>query len=323
MKYPYCLCSLEPLSEEEAQVGWKRSCIRKFFGTDELPILDLDEDSFLQIASQHVKSGQTVPGVQKKLSLGLAKERGKSRLTLIDHPIGFILKPQAQLPFFPEAENLVMQMAEIAGIPTAPHGLIPMEDGSLAYITKRIDREKEKRIAMEDFCQLSLHLTEGKYLGSYESLKKVIRKYSARPKLDLVEFFHRLVFCFLTLNSDMHRKNFSLIEEDGAYVLSPAYDLMPVNLVFPDDKEECALTLNGKKKNLSRKDFIQFALAGEENLRIEAKVAERMIDKLLLLEGEFFAAIEKSYLNETYKGKMKELVKERFARLQSKKGENA
>jgi serine/threonine-protein kinase HipA len=61
--------------------------------------------------------------------------------------------------------------------------------------------------------------------------------------------------CFLTGNNDMHLKNFSLIHREDSIDLSPAYDLLNVNLVFPKDQEETALTLNGRKKNIRLQDF--------------------------------------------------------------------
>ena len=57
-------------------------------------------------------------------------------------------------------------------------------------------------------------------------------------------------------------KNFSLIEEKPAsrrYYLSAAYDMLPVNIVMPEDKEQLALTINGKKKNIRKKEFILLA----------------------------------------------------------------
>lgn len=117
-------------------------------------------------------------------------------------------------------------------------------------------------LAMEDFCQLDLRLTQDKYKGSYERCAKVIERYSSRVGFDMTELFMRLVFSFVTGNSDMHLKNFSLIEtaeKSGEYVLSPAYDLLPVNVILPADIEQTALTLNGKKRNIRRKDFYSFA----------------------------------------------------------------
>ena len=114
----------------------------------------------------------------------------------------------------PESEHLVMLMAESSGLTVVPHALMEL-NGTYAYITKRIDRDLSGQtpgiFAMEDFCQLSLRMTADKYKGSYEQCAKVISQYSSSPGLDLSELYLRLVFCFLTGNSDMHLKNFSMI----------------------------------------------------------------------------------------------------------------
>ncbi|MDD3334652.1 MAG: HipA domain-containing protein [Eubacteriales bacterium] len=279
-----CLCCGKEVSAERAVSGWHPACIRKFFGTKTLPESDLSSNALGQLATQSVAKGYTVPGVQKKLSLHLTEEQ-HPRLTIVDYPAGFILKPQVdEYRCMPEAEHLVMSMADKAGIATVPHALIQLGD-HVAYITKRVDRVKTadggiQRLAMEDFCQLDLRLTRDKYRGSYERCAKVIERYSARKGLDLTELFMRLVFSFLTGNSDMHLKNFSLIETapgSREYVLSPAYDLLPVNVILPEDIEEFALTMNGKKQHLHRKDFLVFA----ETCGIARKTAEKMIRQLV------------------------------------------
>ena len=112
--------------------------------------------------------------------------------------------------------------------------------------------------AMEDFCQLDLRLTQDKYRGSYERCAKIIDKYSCQTGLDMTELYLRLVFSFVIGNSDMHLKNFSLIETapcSGRYKLSPAYDLLPVNVIMPEDKEQLALAMNGKKEIFDEKIF--------------------------------------------------------------------
>jgi len=86
---------------------------------------------------------------------------------------------------------------------------------------------------------------------------KAIQKYSSAPGLDVVNFFEQIIFSFLTCNSNMHLKNFSLIRtNDSGYILSPAYDMVATAFVYPEDKEETALTLNGKKKKIKQSDFI-------------------------------------------------------------------
>ena len=86
------------------------------------------------------------------------------------------------------------------GIATVPHALMPLQD-ELAYITRRVDRIWGKNgvamLAMEDFCQLDLRLTQDKYKGSYERCAKIIDKYSSTKGLDRAEMFMRLVFSFM------------------------------------------------------------------------------------------------------------------------------
>ena len=89
----------------------------------------------------------------------------------------------------------------------------------------------------------------------------------------------RIVFSFAIGNSDMHLKNFSLIETaegNGVYQLSDAYDMLPVNVIMPQDKEQLALTLNGKKQNIRRKDFLIFA----DTCGLNRKSAEKMMEKI-------------------------------------------
>lgn len=310
MKQHYCLSCGKELNDENKL--WHDRCVAKVFGTKELPIIDLDEKSIEELARHRVDLSYTVPGVQKKLSLGLSKNHER-KLTLVDYPSGFILKSQVkgEGDDFPEGENLTMCLAECCDIRVVPHGLLFLKDGSRAYITRRIDRVDGKAIAMEDFCQLSGRLTEDKYHSSYEQCKKVIAKFSDSKKADLSRFVYLLLFCYLTGNSDMHLKNFSLIENNGVYSLSAAYDLLPVNVVFPSDKEEFALTLHGKKKNVTKNDFIKFASSEDPRENLEGKEVVRMMKKLISFIPKMFELIDHSSLSEKHKEEFKALILER------------
>ena len=310
MKQHYCLSCGKELNDENKL--WHDRCVAKVFGTKELPIIDLDEKSIEELARHRVDLSCTVPGMQKKLSLGLSKSHER-KLTLVDYPSGFILKSQVkgEGDDFPESENLTMCLAECCGIRVVPHGLLCLKDGSRAYITRRIDRVDGKAIAMEDFCQLSGRLTEDKYHSSYEQCKKVIAKFSDSKKADLSRFVYLLLFCYLTGNSDMHLKNFSLIENNGVYSLSAAYDLLPVNVVFPSDKEEFALTLHGKKKNVTKNDFIKFASSEDPRENLEGKEVVRMMKKLISFIPKMFELIDHSSLSEKHKEEFKALILER------------
>ncbi len=186
-----CLCCNKEL--EDNDILWHKSCIKKFFNTDTLPKIDLSNYKYIYLNSENKNS--IVTGVQKKLSLNIEKLNGESRLTLVNYPSGYILKPKnSTYPFICENEYLTMHLAKICNIETVPFGLIPLENNSLAYITKRIDRKKNKKIAMEDFCQLGEVLTEQKYKSSYEKVGKIINKYSDNIGLDYYKIFNIILF---------------------------------------------------------------------------------------------------------------------------------
>lgn len=313
-----CLCCGKEIknsaSEHEKEQLWHSRCIKRFFGTNRIPELDINEDKLEALANATINKGLTVPGVQKKLSLHLSKDID-SRLTIVDYPTGYILKPQTEeYNNLPEFEKLAMTMASIAGIKTVPNALIK-SNNQYAYITKRVDRDisndNVKLYAMEDFCQLAERLTADKYKGSYEKCGRIIKDYSSKVGLDLAELFIRVVFSFVIGNSDMHLKNFSLIETEPAsrtYCLSEAYDMLPVNVILPEDKEEMALTLNGKKKRLKKQDFMALA----SKCDITEKAALKMIKKICMLEDEFLQLCDESYLPTEYKAATKSLISERI-----------
>ncbi len=315
MRCLYCGKEIkDSASAHEKDHCWHSRCIKSFFGTSQMPELDISEEKLEELANSTVNKGLAVPGVQKKLSLHLSTD-AESRLTIVDYPTGYILKPQTEeYDNLPEFENLAMTLAEIAGIKTVPNALI-MSNGKYAYITKRVDRIINsgdlQMYAMEDFCQLAERLTADKYKGSYEKCGRIVKEYSARPGLDLAEMFTRIVFSFAIGNSDMHLKNFSLMEEapgNRRFQLSAAYDMLPVNVVLPEDQEEMALTLNGKKRRLKKQDFLAFA----NKCDINEKAAEKMIKKICSLKEKFFVACDESYLPKKYKEQTKHLIEERI-----------
>lgn len=317
-----CLCCGKTINqnaaESEKKWQWHKKCVVNFFHTKEMPVLDITKEQLEFLVNETVNEGLTVPGVQKKLSLHLSSDID-ARLTIVDYPTGYILKPQTEeFENMPEFEDLAMRLAEIMGIQTVPHALIKM-NGEYAYITKRIDREtteKETRLyAMEDFCQLSCRLTQDKYKGSYEQCGRLIKKYSTTPGLDMSELFLRVAGSFVMGNSDMHLKNFSLKETEPGnrkFQLSKAYDMLPVNIIMPEDKEQLALTINGKKRNIHKKEFRLLA----EACGIPSNAAEHMLKKICSKKDKFLKQIEEAYLSEEQKENVKELISERIEILQ-------
>ena len=309
-----CLCCGTPLSGEDGYYHPK--CAGKLFGSRSIPALNYTQEELNALAKKTVLNRVTVPGIQPKLSLHL--ERGNplanSRLTMVGLEGDYILKPQTpQWKHLPEAEHFCMMLAGACGISTAEFGLIPLKSGELAYITRRMDRSGGRMFHMEDFCQILNKTTSQKYNGSMEQIGKALRKYSDVPGLDAVRLFELTVFCFLTGNSDMHLKNFSLLrKENGAWEQSSAYDLVPVKIIMPADMEELALTLNGKKNRLKRIDFEHFAVS----LHLTGVQCVKTLNRILnSVEKNLPAALDASFLPEDMKSEIEALVLERISRI--------
>lgn len=109
----------------------------------------------------------------------------------------------------------------------------------------------------------------------------------------------------------MHLKNFSLIEtSEGSceYVLSNAYDMLPVNVILPEDNEQLALTMNGKKRNIHKKDFLIYA----NSIGITKAAAEKIIKDIISKEELYISMCDDSYLPEKTKIALKEIIKIRI-----------
>lgn len=297
-----CLHCYKPLSDGE--VDYHKGCARRIFESAIVPVLPYTRANIKELAREIVAASTTVTGVQAKLSLDVS--RGKAgdaqRFTIVGLWGKYILKPQTdRFANLPENEDLTMHMAEVTGIKTVPHSLIRFADGELCYITRRIDRTRQGgKIAMEDMCQLSERLTEDKYKGSYERIAKLIRQHSAAPLLDVVNFWEVVVFSWLTGNADMHLKNFSLYRPADNYMLAPAYDLLSTALAMPEDDEELALTLNGKKKRIRRNDFEKAMLENGMKDNAIAKLFDRFSKSVpkwhgLINESFLPKALQKAY----------------------------
>ena len=299
----------------DGEVDYHPGCARKIFESTVVPDLPYTRDNIKELAREIVTASTTVTGVQPKLSLDIARG-GKDeplRFTIVGLWGRFILKPQTdRFVNLPENEDLTMHLAEIAGIRTVPHSLIRFADGELCYITRRVDRTKKgDKIAMEDMCQLSERLTEDKYKGSYERIAKLIKKHSSAPILDVINFWEIVVFSWLTGNADMHLKNFSLFKPTANYMLTPAYDLLSTSIVMPEDDEELALTLNGKKKKIKREDF--------ENAMSDSGMDEKSIANLFKkferAYPKWIEMIAQSFLPEEQQGLYREQIERMSAKL--------
>lgn len=308
-----CLYCYKELNDESSD--YHPRCSTKIYGSPIPPVLPYGKKDLIRLAEKVIRSRTTLTGVQPKLSLDIEKaEKSPKRFTIVGLWGRYILKPQSQhYEQLPELEDLTMHLAEIAKIKVVPHSLIRFQDGDLCYITKRIDRgTKGEKFAMEDMCQLTGRLTEYKYKGSYEQIAKHILKYSSTPKLDVVNFWEQVLFSWITGNSDMHLKNFSLYSnKPDIYVLTPAYDLLATKLVIPEDSEELALTLGGKKKKIKKTDFV----TAMQSTGLEEKIIKNILDKFRKASSGWMDFIDLSFVREETKERYKNLIDSQLSKL--------
>ena len=298
------------------QIDYHPACAKKLFGTKQVPTLPYVRSEIGDLAKQVVRSQTTLTGVQAKLSLDV-NQGGKNepaRFTIVGLWGKYILKPQTDhYRQLPEIEDLTMHLAEAAKIAVVPHGLIRFADGEICYITRRIDRMDDgTKVPMEDMCQLSERLTEYKYKGSYEQIAKLIKKYSAFSQLDLVNFWEVVIFSWITGNADMHLKNFSLYNNHKiGYALTPAYDLLSTNIVMPEDTEELALTLNGKKRKIQKSDFVKVMKTSGLNDKVIKNIAKKFRCSIV----KWLDLINISFLSDNMKKEYKKLILSRVLAL--------
>lgn len=254
----------------------------------------------------------SIQGVQPKLSATLSVSR--RCFEIVDSGGTFILKPQIDYPEVPQNEDLTMKMAARVGIETPVHGMVYSIDGSLTYFIRRFDRiGRGRKLAVEDFAQLSAQTRDTKYDFSMERLADIVDAHCTFPVIEKMKLFRLTLFNFLTGNEDAHLKNFSLITRNGKTEFSPAYDLLNTTIAT-DAVEEIALPLDGKKRNLNRKLLVDYL--GIERLRLNKTIVSDVIDEMAKAQAEWERLIQNSFLSDLFKKKYLDLLYERRKRLE-------
>jgi serine/threonine-protein kinase HipA len=304
-----------PITYEEIADGARYSAgglkrlSRRLKGLQDLPYSA--EDQRREAVARASK--MSIQGVQPKLSAKL--DAASETFTLVDTGGEYILKPQNQYPELPQNEDLTMRLAGIARIEVPVHGLIYSNDGSLTYVIKRFDRSKKiGRLHVEDFAQLSGKTRDTKYNSSMEQVAAVMDRFMTFPAIEKVKLFRLTVFNFLVGNEDMHLKNFSAIRRAEKVELSPAYDLINTTIAVGNVNEESALSIDGKKSNLSRRLFAEYY--GVDRLGLPPKVVEEILLELTSLGAAWESQIKISFLSDAMKKRYWDLVVSRLRRLQ-------
>jgi len=281
-----------------------KKLIKEMFNASRLPIIGFSLQDVSRKAQQ-LTGKLSISGVQPKLSVKL--DRDNNTLISVAEGGEYILKPQNQaFPNIPENEQCCMDIAAEFGIDVPPHCLLPLKDGSLAYIVKRFDRKSGMKIHQEEFFQILA--PKDKYKGSVEQIGRKLKEISTAPGYDVQLFFERVVFNFIIGNGDAHLKNYSIAYLDNETIrLTPAYDIVCSKLAIPDE-EDSALAVNGKKDHLKREDFDKLA----DYLNIPIKIRYDKFKECLKLMK---TAINSAELKEDAREQFIDIIKERLSRM--------
>ena len=306
MKHKCLYCYKELATETD----FHEKCSLTFFGSKEAPKLEYTFDQMAELAKNVVERSVSVPGVQPKLSMTFNEKGKDQRLTVVGALGGnYIFKPPSlEFPEMPANEHLTMRLAEYLKIQTVPSSLIKLKSGELSYITKRIDRtETGKKIHMLDMFQITEAFD--KYKSSMEKVGNALGQFSSNTLLDKLFLFELTLFSFLSGNNDMHLKNFSMIESNSGWVLSPAYDLLNVAIANPDDTEELALTLSGKKRKFKKEHFVNFG----EVLGLNTKQINTVFKRFLNKKEDLIKIIHNSFLSKKMKQNYIDVLLKRYS----------
>lgn len=219
--------------------------------------------------------GTSAGGRQPKAIIAVNRETGDIRSGQIGGLKGYeycILKFGNHERSTAELEMAYYEMAVKAGIKMMPCWLIDIE-GEQHFVTKRFDRDGERKIHMQTLAALYPEA------DSYERLLWVCRKMQLSEQ-DSEEVFRRMVFNILANNTDDHNKNFSfLMDEQGRWSLSPAYDMTYIFNTggFLPETRHC-LMIRGKYTDITLDDVMQ--LAAENGIRKAGSIIHQVVEAI-------------------------------------------
>lgn len=183
---------------------------------------------------------------------------------------------------YSKVEYFTYLFAKDIGINMSPSRLIEIDKNRSVFLTKRFDREGEKRFHYVSFMTL-LNANEGESNNfTYLDLASVITKHSVEPDSDLKELFLRIAFNLIFHNYDDHLRNHGMLIKDGKIKLSPCFDL---NIVF--ERGNLTLSIDGMNE-----DTIETLIKNSKEFRLNEEEAQEIVEKIknaINLKFDYFA----------------------------------
>lgn len=231
-----------------------------------------------------LKIGTSAGGARPKAVIAYNEKTGEVRSGQTRAPEGFehwLLKldgvSEVQLGVthgYGRVEYAYYLMALDCGIEMMPCRLLE-ENGRAHFMTRRFDREGSyTKHHTQTFCAMK-HFDYNRVNSySYEQLFQTMRELKL-TYAEAEQMFRRMVFNVIARNCDDHSKNFSFILKQGdRWRLAPAYDLCHAYRPGSEWVSRHALSVNGKRENITREDLIVIGRS------IRNKKAEEIIDQV-------------------------------------------
>lgn len=250
---------------------------REAFNTN----LNKDEE---QAVLEILKIGTSAGGARPKALIAWNEKTGEVKSGQTRAPKGFehwLIKldgvSDVQLGTshgYGRVEMAYYTMATACGIHMMPSRLLE-ENGRAHFMTKRFDREgAEVKHHIQTFCAIKHFDYNLVNSFSYEQLFQCMRELKL-TYADAEQMFRRMVFNVIARNCDDHTKNFSfLLKQGGKWELAPAYDLCHAYRPGSDWVSQHALSINGKRRNISKADLLVIGAS------IRCKKASEIVDEI-------------------------------------------
>jgi len=246
---------------------------------------NLNDDKKAAIA-EILRLGTSAGGQRAKAIIAYNKKTGEVRSGQLEAPEGFdyfLIKLDGvsanaglkETTNYGRLEYSFYQLAKVCGIEMTECSLIE-ENGRAHFLTKRFDRKEGKKIHMQTLCGIAHFDYRLQHAYSYEQAFNVMRMLRLTYS-EAKEMFRRMVFNVVVRNQDDHTKNISfLMEEDGKWRLSPAYDIGYAYNPNGGWTSTHQMSINNKFDNITREDLL--ALASSNNIKDASSIIDEVCE---------------------------------------------
>jgi serine/threonine-protein kinase HipA len=258
---------------------------RKLLSRKEAFVTRLDHDEMTSVR-EILRIGTSAGGARPKAVIAYNEKTGEVRSGQTNAPKGFVhwlikLDGVSDIQLgashgYGRVEMAYYNMARACGIDMMPSRLLEENDRA-HFMTKRFDREEGNiKHHIQTFCALKHFdynlITSFSYEQLFQTMRELMLTYP-----DAEQMFRRMVFNIAARNCDDHTKNFAFrLKKDAEWELAPAYDLC--HAYKPDHQwvSQHALSVNGKRKNITIEDLL--VIGKSVSIKNVKEIAEQVND---------------------------------------------